>query len=41
MFLIAYDTLASYPVAREIKPITLGLAELAQALTRFSWTETE
>ena len=41
MFLIAYDTLASHPVAREIKPVALGLADLAQVLTRFSWTETE
>ncbi|CAG8527251.1 3800_t:CDS:2, partial [Paraglomus occultum] len=33
MFLIAYDTLASHSIACEIKPVTLGLAELAQALT--------
>ncbi|KAF9340322.1 Rab3 GTPase-activating protein catalytic subunit [Linnemannia elongata] len=39
MFLLAYDTLASHPVASHIRQVAIGLKELAKELTVFPWNE--
>ncbi|RIA84801.1 Rab3 GTPase-activating protein catalytic subunit-domain-containing protein [Glomus cerebriforme] len=39
IFLIAYDTLVSQSVSKNIKPVTSGLAALAQELLDFPWSE--
>ncbi|CAB4427672.1 unnamed protein product [Rhizophagus irregularis] len=39
IFLIAYDTLVSRSVSKNIKPVTSGLAALAQELIDFPWNE--
>ncbi|KAG0212593.1 Rab3 GTPase-activating protein catalytic subunit [Mortierella sp. GBA30] len=37
--LLAYDTLISHPVALHIRQVALGLRELGQELTAFSWND--
>ncbi|KAF9126220.1 Rab3 GTPase-activating protein catalytic subunit [Mortierella sp. 14UC] len=39
MFLLAYDTLVSHPVASHIRQVAIGLRELAKELTVFPWNE--
>lgn len=39
MFLLAYDTLVSHPVASHIRQVATGLKELAKELTVFPWNE--
>ena len=39
MFLLAYDTLVSHPVASRIRQVAIGLKELAKELTVFPWNE--
>ncbi|KAG0298839.1 Rab3 GTPase-activating protein catalytic subunit [Linnemannia gamsii] len=39
MFLLAYDTLVSHPVASHIRQVAVGLRELAKELTVFPWNE--
>ncbi|CAG8656870.1 14492_t:CDS:10 [Dentiscutata erythropus] len=39
MFLIAYDTLVSHPVTKNIKQVASGLEMLMKELTRFPWND--
>ncbi|KAG0377447.1 Rab3 GTPase-activating protein catalytic subunit [Mortierella sp. AD032] len=39
MFLLAYDTLVSHPVASHIRQVAIGLRELAKELIVFPWNE--
>ena len=39
IFLIAYDTLVSQSVSKNIKQVTSSLAALAQELLDFPWNE--
>ncbi|RIB19800.1 Rab3 GTPase-activating protein catalytic subunit-domain-containing protein [Gigaspora rosea] len=39
MFLIAYDTLVSHPVTKNIKQVASGLENLMKELTKFPWND--
>ncbi|CAH1757412.1 11528_t:CDS:10 [Entrophospora sp. SA101] len=39
IFLIAYDTLLTNPVVRDIKPVASSISKLAQDLIRFPWND--